>query len=217
MHQKNKGFTLIELVISLTLSVVIFVILLAAMRLAYKAQDKGSERVDITQEIRLLGDRLTWLLRGAYPFFVKKTDDHKLFFSGESDTIGFVTTSVDHFGKGPEDLAGLKWVSVFTDREGLKVREKVFFLEDVFDDEGGKVYLLDPAVKKLEFEYYDIPEDEKQGDWVSEWDPDEKEYIPAAVKFRITFEHEGKTVVMPEIIVRINAQRLPEGTKKRGA
>ena len=41
--------------------------------------------------------------------------------------------------------------------EGLKVREKVFFLEDVFDDEGGKEYLLDPEVKKLEFEYYDIP------------------------------------------------------------
>ncbi|MBS1126129.1 MAG: hypothetical protein H6Q93_118, partial [Nitrospirae bacterium] len=36
MTQKNKGFTLIELVIALTLSVVIFVILLAAMRLAYK-------------------------------------------------------------------------------------------------------------------------------------------------------------------------------------
>ena len=43
---------------------------------------------------------------------------------------------------------------------------------------------------------------EKQGDWVSDWDPDEKKYIPAAVKFKITLEHEGKTIVMPEIIVR---------------
>ncbi|MDH4233467.1 MAG: prepilin-type N-terminal cleavage/methylation domain-containing protein [Nitrospirota bacterium] len=212
MYLKNKGFTLIELVISITLSVVIIVILLAAMRLAYKSQAKGSERVDITQRTRILGDRLTWLIRGAYPFFVNKADEQKLFFEGESDRIGFVTTSVDSYGKGPEDSAGLKWVTVFADRDGLKIREKVFFLEDVFDDEGGKVYLLDPGVKKLEFEYYDVPEDEKQGeqtgDWVSEWDPDEKKYIPAAVKFRITFEHEDKTVEMPEIIARINAQRM---------
>ena len=164
----------------------------------------------------MLGDRITWLLRGAYPFFVKKTADRdqKLYFEGGSDKIGFVTSSVDSYGKGPEDLAGLKWVSVFLDREGLKMREKVFFLEDVFDDDGGKVYLLDPEVKKLEFEYYEIPEDETQGAWVSEWDSDEKEYIPAAVKFKITFEHEGKTIVMPEIIVRINSQLEPEKKPK---
>jgi len=211
MPRKNKGFTLIELVIAITLSIVIVVILLAAMRLAYKSQAKGAERVDITQKTRILGDRISWLIRGAYPFFVKKPDEEKLFFEGESDKIGFVTTSVDSYGKGPEDSAGLKWVSVFTDREGLKIREKIFFLEDVFDDEGGKVYLLDPEVKTLEFEYYDIPEGEKQGEWVSDWAPDDKKYIPAAVKFRITLEHEGKTIMLPEIIVRINAQRVFPG------
>jgi len=207
MHQQNKGFTLIELVIALTLSVVIVVILLAAMRLAYKSQAKGAEKIDMAQKIRLLETRVTWLIRGAYPFFVKKLDEQKLFFEGESDHIGFVTTSFDSYGKGPEDMAGLKWVSLFMDNEGLKMREKVFFLEDVFDDDGGKVYLLEPEAKELEFEYYDIPEGETQGDWVSAWDPDEKEYIPAAVKFKITLEHEGKAIVLPEIIVRINAQR----------
>lgn len=207
MNQQNKGFTLIELVIALTLSVVIVVILLAAMRLAYKSQAKGSEKIDMAQKIRMLGDRITWLLRGCYPFFFKKLDEEKIFFQGESDHIGFVTTSVDSYGKGPEDLAGLKWVSVYVDEEGLKVREKVFFLEDVFDDKEGNVYLLDPEVRKLEFEYYEIPEGEKQGDWVSDWDPDEKKNIPSAVKFRITFEHAGKTVVMPDIVVRINAQK----------
>jgi type II secretory pathway pseudopilin PulG len=211
MLRKNKGFTLIELVIAITLSIVIVVILLAAMRLAYKSQAKGAERVDITQRTRILGDRISWLIRGTYPFFVKKPDEQKIFFEGESDKVGFVTTSVDSYGKGPEDSAGLKWVSLFTDREGLKIREKIFFLEDVFDDEGGKVYLLDPEVKTLELEYYDIPEGEKQGEWVSDWDPDDKQYVPAAVKFRITLEHEGKTITMPEIIVRINAQRVSSG------
>lgn len=214
MHQQNRGFTLIELVISMALSAVIVIILLAAMRLAYKSQAKGAEKVDMAQKIRLLEDRITWLLRGAYPFFFKKTDEERIFFKGESDRIGFVTSSVDKYGKGPEDLGGLKWVSFFTDREGLQMREKVFFLEDVFEDEDGKVYMLDPEVKSLDLEYYDIPEDEKQGDWVSEWDPEEKTYLPEAVKFKITLEHEGKTIVLPEIVVRINAQRTKASSNK---
>src|SRR5574340_1450362 len=77
---------------------------------------------------------------------------------------------------------------------------------DAFEDEGGKVYLLDPDVKTLDLEYYDIPEDEKEGDWVSDWDPEEKTYLPEAVKFKLTLEQEGKAIVLPEIIVRINAQ-----------
>lgn len=207
MRRQNRGFTLIELVIALSLSAVVVMILLAAMRLAYKSQAKGAEKVEMAQKIRLLEDRITWLLRGAYPYYVKKTDEERIFFKGESDQIGFVTTSVDSYGKGPEDLAGLKWISFFTDREGLQMREKVFFLEDVFDDDGGKVYLLDAEVKTLELEYYDIPEDEKQGDWISEWDPEDKTYLPEAVKFTITLEQKGKTIVLPEIIVRINSQR----------
>lgn len=205
MTLRNKGFTLIELVIGLSLSVVIVVILFSAMRLTYKSQSRGAEKIETSQKIRIIGDRMTWLIRGAYPFFDRKTEEGKLFFEGKSDRIGFVTTSIDRYGKGPEDLAGLKWVSIFTDSEGLKIREKVFFLEDVFDDDKGNVYLLAPGVTKIKFEYYDIPEDEKQGDWQSDWDPDEKKNIPAAVKFLITLDQDGKPLDLPGIIVRINA------------
>ncbi|MEC4676832.1 MAG: type II secretion system protein GspJ [Nitrospirota bacterium] len=86
----------------------------------------------------------------------------------------------------------------------LMIREKVFFMDDVFDDSGGKEFVLLPEVEKLEFEYFDIPEDEEQGEWISEWEPDEKEYLPVAVKVNISFKHKDKTVDMPEIIVKIN-------------
>jgi len=118
-----------------------------------------------------------------------------------------VTSSVDTYGKGPEDRAGLKWVSLYTDREGLKTREKVFFIKDAAEDSGGKVYLLDPDVKKLEIEYLDIPEDEEQGTWVSDWDGEEKEYLPAAVKVKITLEYEGREIGIPELIVHIHAKK----------
>jgi general secretion pathway protein J len=200
----KSGFTLLEIVIALSLSVVIMVILFAALRLGYKSQDKGNDRAEMTQRMRILNDRITWLIRGTYPFLIKKTDLQKIFFRGDSESIGFVTSSVDSYGKGPEDLAGLKWVEIFADNKGLQIREKVFFLEDVFDKSGGKEFVLDPGVRKIEFEYFDLPEDETTGEWVSDWDPDDKKYFPSAVKFKITFEHNGKTIEMPETIVRIN-------------
>lgn len=208
MKQKNnRGFTLLELLIAISLSVIIFVILFASLRLGHKSQEKGTQKAEELQKLRIIGDRITWLIRGTYPFTVKKPDSQKIYFKGDSGSIGFVTTSTDSFGKGPEDIAGLKWVSIFTENDGMKIREKVFFLEDVFDDSGGKVYVLDPDVKKMELEYLDVPEDKGQGDWVSEWDPADKQYLPSAVKVKITFEFQKKTIVMPEIIVRINAYK----------
>lgn len=205
--KNNRGFTLLELLIAITLSILILVVLGAAMRLGYKSQAKGTERSEVTQKVRILEDRIAWLIRGAYPYYLKKTDEKKIFFDGKSDRLGFVTSSIDAHGKGPEDLAGLKWVSIFTDSDGLKIREKIFFLEDVFDDDKGKVYLLDPEVRKIEFEFFEIKEDEKQGDWISEWDPEDKETIPSAVKVTMTLERNDQKIVIPEMIVRLSAQR----------
>ena len=208
MSLRDKhGFTLLELLISITLSIVILVILFAALRLGYKSQAKGAEKTEQAQKVRIIEDRVSWLIRGAFPYYLTKSDSKKIFFDGKSDSLGLVTSSIDSYGTGPEDRAGLKWVSIFIDNDGLKIREKVFFLEDVFDDSNGKVSILDPDVKKIEFEYYEIPEGETQGDWVSEWDPDDKETIPSAVKVLMTIEQNGKKTEMPEIIVRTSAQR----------
>lgn len=208
MRLNNKnGVTLIELLIAITLSIVIILILFAGMRLGYKSQETGTEKAETTQKIRIIGDRITWLIRGAYPFFIKKPGGQKIYFEGKQDSIGFVTTSVDTYAKGPEDIAGLKWISIYTDDDGLKIRENVFFLEDVFDATAGKVYVFDPEVTKMEFEYFDLPEDKKEGTWVSDWDPDEKKYLPSAVKVKITFLHNRKNIAVPEMIVRISTYK----------
>jgi general secretion pathway protein J len=206
MKLNNKsGVTLLELLIAMSLAIMILLILFSAMRLSSKSQEKGLERAELTQKVRIIGDRITWLIRGAYPFILKKPDEQKLYFLGEPDRIGFVTTSIDIYGTGPEDTAGLKWISIYEDGSELKMREKVYFLEDVFEDSGGKEYTFIEDIRSLEFEYYDLPEGEDEGEWVSDWDSDEKEYLPSAVKVNLSFEHSGKTVAIPEIIANINA------------
>lgn len=201
LRQDVTGFTLLELLISITLSVIILAILFAAMRVGYKSQEKGIEREEISQRMRIIGDRITWLLRGVYPYTVTKPEGKTIYFMGKPDLIGFVTTSVEGNAEGTEDRAGLKWVSIWADSEGLKLREKVYFLEDVFEDTEGKIYILDPSVKDIEFEYLDSTE----GTWESEWEPKEKDYLPSAVRVKILFKYNDKEIRMPELVVKIGA------------
>ncbi len=203
----NRGITIVEIILAMSFTVVIMVILFAALRLGYKAQEKGDRRAEETQKVRIIADRIQWLLRGAYPFTAAKSGKQVLYFRGRSDSVGFVTTSVDARGKGPEDRAGLKWVSIFADKEGLKITEKVFFLEDIFEEGEGKTYNLEPGIKKLAFEYFDLPENSKTGEWVSDWDEEEKDYLPSAVKVMITYSQNDREIEMPELVVSISVQK----------
>src|SRR3989304_6049815 len=78
----NRGFTLIELVIAVALSAVLFMMLLTAMWQAQRFREKGEEREDISQKTRILADRLTWLIGGAYPYSIKTEEGDYLYFSG---------------------------------------------------------------------------------------------------------------------------------------
>ncbi len=205
MMKKNKGFTLIEVIISMTFIVVIIAILFGAMNVSYRSQEKGMWREEVSQKMRILNDRISWLLRGAYRYIVTKPENTILYFSGKSNRVGFVTTSVDSYSQRLEDRAGIKWVEIFRDSEGLKIREKIYFLEDAFEDAGGKVYVIDPSVDDIKFEYFDLNKKKETKDWVPEWDPKEKDYLPAAVRVNIEFMHGDQRFKVPEFVVRLPA------------
>jgi general secretion pathway protein J len=207
----KRGFTLIEILLGLSLTAILLLILLSAMMLGHRSEDKGAEREEISQRMRIISDRLTWLIRGAYPFAVIDEDgEETIYFDGSPESAGFVTSSIDRYSDATEDSAGLKWVRIFVDSEGLKMKENVYFLEDVFDESGGKEYLFDPTVKKIEFEYLDIDE-EGNSSWVTSWDPEDKRYIPSAVKVKVVIELYKKEIELPEITAAIRAIRKDYG------
>lgn len=198
-----RGFTLIEIVIAITLSAVLFTILFSALRLGQRSQEKGIEREDISQRMRILSDRLSWLIRGAYPYIVRKPEGNVLFFSGTASNLGFVTTSVDAYSEEPEDKEGLKWVRIFRDSDGLKIKENIYLIEDNLEDIGGNEYVFDPDVGSIEFKYLDTSNEGKKDTWVSSWSPKEKDYLPSAVKVMVVIEHNSKKIEMPPIVTRI--------------
>jgi prepilin-type N-terminal cleavage/methylation domain-containing protein len=206
-NRADRGFTLIELIIALTIAAVVFAILLWSLRIGYSSVEKGREREAVSQRMRILTDRVTWLLRGTYPYTVTTPEGSVLYFAGTRNSVGFVTTSVDPYSDTLQDFAGLKWVTLFVDYGGLKMQEDIYFAE-VFEDQPREEYVFDHTVTDIGFEYLDPGDEGTEADWVDSWDPEEQKYLPSAVKVFITFEHDDQQIEMPPIIVAIKTGQV---------
>lgn len=209
MKKRDEGLTLLEVIIGLSIASVIFVILLAAMRAGHRAQEKGLALQESSQRIRILSDRLAWLVRGAYPYMVETPEGKTLYFSGLPGRVGFVTSSVDARSGQTEDLPALKWIEIFVDGEGLKTREKIFYTGEALDGAGGKEYLLDRTVKELRISYLDLGKERTLRTWTAAWAPEEKEYLPSAVKMELALEVDGKKIELPPITAAIRGGHRP--------
>lgn len=200
--KRAKGFTLIEILIAFSLSGLIFVLLFASLWQTQKFREKGEQRQRATQKSRILSDRLSWLLKGAYPYSIKEEGKILIFFKGTPRSLGFVTTSVDRYSNEPWDRAGLKWVELSGGENGLMMRENIYFLRENLDSQGGSERVLDPDVKDIEFSYLYIDGTGNEI-WTSEWEPKEKERLPLGVRVRVGVEINGKRFDVPEIFVKI--------------
>ena len=199
----DRGLTLLEVVIAITISAVIMGILLSALRLGHRSQEKGTKRQEIAQRMRIIADRVSWLLRGAYPYKVMdaESEEETLYFSGSSRSVGLVTTSVDVYSDSTKDRAGLKWITLESDGEGLKMTENIYFEKDPTVDDAAETYVFDPTVRTIEFEYLDAAEEKDE--WVTDWDGEEKDYLPSAVRVAVVLVHDGEEFRMPPFTVAI--------------
>ena len=145
-NSNRQGFTLLEVMLGLAITAIVMVILLAALRMGHRSQEKGLARGDLAQRMRIVSDRLSWMLGGAYPFrYTDPDDDRKklLLFRGQESSLEFVTTAVDKYSESAADLAGLKFVRLYADEAGLKSAERIFFMGvDELDSESEEEFVF---------------------------------------------------------------------------
>ena len=136
----NKGFTLLELLVSITILSIVAVLILQALRISNQVWEKGESRINHAQISRISFDTIFKQLSSAYPFTAKDKIDNKdfLVFEGNSDSIKFVTTRpIGHNSRG-----GLFLVNYSIDKDlstGLKTliayQQPVFLINDFEGDE----------------------------------------------------------------------------------
>jgi len=196
----EKGFTLLELLLSITILSLVLVTIYGTLNIGSRAWEKGERDIDKLQRMRVIMDFLSREIKSAYPYEVtpSEVDTHKKFyaFEGKKDSISFVSTVPLRGGK-----KGLSWLSFWVEEgTGLVVVERDALRTDIFEERNhidkDEIEVLDEHVTRVEFEYYKLrgkkEEGEGEGEWEEHWDAEREGNLPHAVRIELTFREEGR-------------------------
>ena len=152
----KKGFTLIELIIAITIVSMIMAIILGGMRLSIRAWEVGEGRVEVYQTGRVILERMSQEIKSIYPYRYEKEmltplssppsegggrggKKSILSFKGEPDRLWFVTFS-EGLSQGMQGK-GLREVLYYIEKDHNSERNKLLYREDVIFPHG----ILDEA------------------------------------------------------------------------
>jgi len=211
-HQSSipHGFTLLELMISLTIVGLILLIVFGALRIGARAWEKGEKDVEIHQRQRVILENMKRQIASTCLREIMSEDQKEVFFRGDRESMEFMS----RLPMVPTTRSGMVYVKyVVREEEGgekkrLMLYEKdVVFLEkekDIDDQDEADFFELIPGAESIEFEYLKGPED-KDGnpEWQETWDPDNDPGIPLAVKIILREDAEVSPIY---VIARLQAE-----------
>ncbi len=171
---KPRGFTLIEVVIALTIVGAMLAVMFGGLRVGVAAWRQGDARAEALQHIRSLSQVFTQALGGTHPYRTGAAGAAAthLLFVGEPDRIAFVTATPPVPFATPIAFAA---IVLARDASGLQVLQRPLPDRDPF--ERLTPVVTDPTVTDLRLRYL-----RPDGGWETHWDGTRELTLPAAVE-----------------------------------
>jgi general secretion pathway protein J len=91
-RQCAQGFTLVELLIALSLFALMSAVLFGSLRLAGRTWDAGEAKAEANSGMRLAGDYLRTQLSAQHPQRMRKITEYPLLFNGKGDEVRFAAS-----------------------------------------------------------------------------------------------------------------------------
>jgi len=182
----NGGFTLIELVIALTLLAVMMTLLWGSLDFAVRSWDTGEARAAQAAQRRLSENFLRREMTSLFPMRWRDPTAVKLAFEGERDRVRFASTRAAGTSAPGISIVGLALEENSETRNRDLVMRRALPPADAKDfsalDEGERTVLV-PGVERAEFSYFGTENDLVEGNWRDTWDIATR--IPQLVKLKV--------------------------------
>ena len=198
---RTSGFTLIEVVIAMTLLATIMVLLYSGLTFALRSWDAGDANGRRVADRRLGENFLRREMTELFPMRWKDATVLKFAFEGERDHLRFVSSRPAGLSQ-----AGLSLVSLDV-QPGTEPRSRNLVMRRAMpDDEAVDFGPLDKAepsllianVESVQFSYFGAESDFIEPKWTDSWPF--KGAIPLLVKVRVT-TIDGR--VLPDFVIRV--------------
>jgi len=207
--RSDKGSTLIELLISITIVGVILVIIMGAFRIGIRAWEKGERDVESYQRQQIVLSILKRQLSSICRRPISIKGGKSFLFSGDGTLMDFISTISVVPG---HDIGNVR----VTYRVGQNDNNDLYHLEiaernfltggaeetiDMLDDD--MVHELITDVYDIRFEYLKKVAKREESEWESEWNQGVDKGLPEAVKCILQMD-EGKPPVT--VVARVLSQ-----------
>jgi general secretion pathway protein J len=202
LDSRSEGFTLIELMISITIIGIIIIITTGAMSLGFRSVDAGERKIMSLERTRTSMNIIDSQIQSA--FILKKTEDDsagtKTQFTGGHTQLSFPS----HFSLWGEG-GGYVMVSYRVAEEDGK---KVLYASETHAATGTtrETKLIDDA-KEIAFEYFYKGPTDEEGDWVEEWT--EEETVPKKVRLVVRKGASDLSLIIPMRIDNVLQNTTP--------
>ena len=197
----QAGFTLLELMISLTLLGVMLTMVYSVFATALAAVPRGEDVAARSARMRAATSLLARQVRSIISFPVEGEDESTpCYFWGDAYSFEFVTAAPQH--NGGEGLARVTYMS---DGVSLSMREEVIFSGAAITGEreastATEVKLLD-GLSSVRFQYLRL--DGTDSEWRDVWDPYEEQTLPGAIRITLDGLGVGNSYWIQEIPVML--------------
>jgi general secretion pathway protein J len=207
-HDSSAGFTLLELLVAITLLGLLMAALFGGLRLGARAWEHSEERVDEVARLQVVENFLRDRLAQAYPLVIEDPGGPaRLAFEGHPDALRFMTLLPEQLGTGFAEFV----ITVVDHGDGRdlvvqwrRVDDPSNPLESTEEEPQTKVLL--ERIEALELAYYGALDRGARASWQEQWL--EAQALPDLVRVRITFGQDDRRR-WPDLIVRPMTDALP--------
>lgn len=198
--RRSRGFTLLEVLIALSIVGLLLTIAFGGLRVAMAAWRQGEDRAEAHQHVRAVAHTLSRALGATYPYRGTRglSPESIVLFAGAESRLEFVTQAAPLPLQAPVAFTAVAIALDEGGEAGLVVRQRALPNRDPFTE--GTVVMRDPSVTSLAFKF--LTED---GAWVDTWDGQDARTIPRAIQLRLGVTLQGRPQALPPISVTLRA------------
>ena len=211
---RQRGFTLIEIVIALSIVGALLVIMFGGLRVGLGAWRRGEDRAELLEHERNVDQMVDHAVTGSYlynpgtspagtsppatgPAGASSATQAGILFEGAPDRVAFVTVAPPVPSSVPIAFTAVTISLETGPTPGLAVRQRALPNTEPF--EAVPPIFVDHAVTALRFRYLR----EVGGEWEERWEATKEKGLPVAVEVMITTQYGSRRIEHPPLVIPI--------------